>query len=124
MKILIVDDNAQVRQLLRDYLLDSFDEVYECDDSRKALNLFETYLPDWVLIDWEMPNMDGIAVIRLIMTAFPNARICMLTAFDEEEIRFAAMAAGASGFVSKVNLFELDEILGIQPPETVTPRKS
>jgi two-component system, chemotaxis family, chemotaxis protein CheY len=110
MKILIVDDNQQVRNLLRDYLPTSFDEIYECSDGDDALLSFRKHQPDWVLMDWEMPKMNGIKAIRQIIGEFPEANICMVTAFNDEEIRKEAFAAGASGFVLKDNLFELEDI--------------
>lgn len=110
MKILIVDDNQQVRTLLRDYLPTSFDEIYECSDGGEAFSFFKKYQPDWVLMDWEMPKVNGITAIREIIAEYPTANICMVTAFDDEEIRSEALAAGASGFVLKDNLFELEDI--------------
>jgi two-component system, chemotaxis family, chemotaxis protein CheY len=111
MKILIVDDNQQVRLLLRDYLPASANEIYECSDGSEAFSFFKKHRPDWVLMDWEMPNINGITAIREIIAEFPKANICMVTAFDDEEIRTEAFAAGASGFVLKDNLFELEAIL-------------
>jgi two-component system, chemotaxis family, chemotaxis protein CheY len=73
-------------------------------------------------MDWEMPRMNGITAIREIIAEFPNANICMVTAFDDEDIRTDAFAAGASGFVLKDNLFELEMIVksrtGCQPVQT------
>ncbi len=111
MKILIVDDNQQVRLLLRDYLPASVDEIFECSDGNEAFSFFKKHQPDWVLMDWEMPNTNGITAIRQIIAEFPTANICMVTAFDDEEIRSEAFSAGASGFVLKDNLFELEAIL-------------
>lgn len=111
MKILIVDDNKQVRMLLRDYLPASVDEIFECADGSQAVLSFRKNQPDWVLMDWEMPQMNGITAIREIIAEFPKANICMVTAFDDEAIRTEALSAGASGFVVKDNLFELEAIL-------------
>ena len=94
MKVLIVDDNQQVRLLLRDYLPPSVDEIFECGDGDKAVALYRKHLPDWVLMDWVMPNMDGITAIREIIAEFPQANICMVSAFDEADIRTAALADG------------------------------
>jgi CheY-like chemotaxis protein len=114
MKVLIVDDNEQVRLLLRDYLPASANEVFECADGGEAISFFRKNQPDWVLMDWEMPNTNGITAIREIIAEFPKANICMVTAFDDEEIRTEAFAAGASGFVLKDNLFELEELLELR----------
>ena len=114
MKILIVDDNEQVRLLLRDYLPVSANEIFECTDGSQACSFFKKHLPDWVLMDWEMPNVNGITAIREIIAEFPKANICMVTAFDDDEIRTEALAAGAVGFVLKDNLFELEDVLDMR----------
>lgn len=111
MKVLIVDDNEKVRLLLRDYLPAAADEVYECADGKEAFSFFKKHRPDWVLMDWEMPQMNGITATRKIIGAFPDAHICMVTAFKDEDIRAEALSAGAKGFVVKDNLFELENIL-------------
>ena len=114
MKILIVDDNEQVRLLLRDYLPVSANEIFECTDGSQACSFFKKHRPDWVLMDWEMPNVNGITAIREIIAEFPKANICMVTAFDDDEIRTEALAAGAVGFVLKDNLFELEDVLDMR----------
>lgn len=111
MRVLIVDDNEKVRLLLRDHLPDAADEVFECADGIDALRLFEKYRPDWVLMDQEMEKMDGITATREIIAGFPTAKICMVTAFDDEEIRKEAFLAGARRFIVKDNLFELTKAL-------------
>lgn len=111
MKILIVDDNEKVRELLRDYLPATVDEIYECADGSLAFALYKEHLPDWVLMDWQMQKTDGITAIREIIAEYPKANICMVTAFDDEEIRREAFRAGACGFVLKDNLFELEAII-------------
>lgn len=111
MKVLIVDDNRKVRELLRDYLPASVDEVFECEDGDKALESYAKYLPDWVLMDWEMPVMDGIAAAKEIIAEYPHANVCMVTAYGTEELKKEAFDAGVLGFVIKDNLFELEAIL-------------
>ncbi|MFN7928984.1 MAG: response regulator transcription factor [Blastocatellia bacterium] len=111
MKVLIVDDNQPVRLLLREYLPPTVDEVLECGDGDKAVALYRKHLPDWVLMDWEMPKMDGITATREIIAEFPQANICMVSSFDEAEIRTTALSAGARDFVLKDNLAELEAIL-------------
>ena len=111
MKVLIVDDNEKVRELVRDYLPATVGEIYECEDGGKAFALYEKHLPDWVLMDWEMAQVDGITATRRIIRAFPEANICMVTAFDSDDLRDEALRAGASGFVLKDNLFELEAVL-------------
>ncbi len=112
MKVLIVDDNEKVRTLLIDHLPAAVDEVYECADGVDAFSSFKKFKPDWVLMDHEMPKMNGIAAIREIIAEFPHANICMVTAFDDDELKDEAISAGARRFVVKDNLFELESILG------------
>ena len=111
MKVLIVDDNKLVRDLVRDHLPPSADQVFECADGSEALSDYKKYHPDWVLMDQAMPVTDGITAIREIIAEFPTANICMVTAFEDEDIRAEALSAGARGFVLKDNLFELEEII-------------
>ena len=111
MKVLIVDDNKLVRDLVRDHLPPSADQVFECADGSDALSAYKKYHPDWVLMDQAMPVTDGITAIREIIAEFPTANICMVTAFEDEDIRAEALSAGARGFVLKDNLFELEEII-------------
>ncbi len=111
MKVLIVDDNEKVRELMRDYLPAAVEQVYECGDGGAALALYQQHHPDWVLMDWQMPETDGITATRDIIAEFPAAKICLVTAFNDEGLRDAAFRAGARGFVLKDNLFELAAML-------------
>lgn len=111
MKVLIVDDNPQIRQLLREYLPAAASDVFEGSDGSEALPLFREHMPDWVLMDQDMPLVSGVTAIREIIAAFPKANICMVTAFNDEDLRAEAFAAGASSFVSKDSLYEIEGIL-------------
>ncbi len=112
MKVLIVDDNSKVRTLVRDYLPTSVDSIYECSDGNEALENYQRHNPDWVLMDWEMEEMDGVTATRQIIDQYPTAHICMVTAYDDEDLKQEAFEAGASGFVLKDNLFDLKEVFG------------
>ena len=111
MRVLIVDDHKEIRDVVRDYLPNGVDEVFECKDGTDALESYRQHLPDWVLMDWEMPEKNGVTAVREIIGEFPEANICMVTAFDDEEIRKDAFLAGVVGFVLKENLFELEDLL-------------
>ena len=111
MKILVVDDSQGVRELLRQYLPASVNEVFECNDGDQAYELYHMHRPDWVLMDWEMPRVDGITATRQIIADYPNANICMVTAFEDEDLKKEAFEAGAEEFVVKDNLNELKTIL-------------
>lgn len=110
MKILIVEDNAKMRQMLAEVIRHRFVRIYECADGDEAFALYERHHPDWVLMDWQMPNKDGIAATREIIAEYPAANICLVTSFDDDFLRSEAFEAGAKGFVLKRNLAELQTV--------------
>ena len=111
MKILIVDDHEGMRELMRSYLPDAFDEIYECEDGSDAVDRYREHLPDWVLMDWKMKRMDGITATRQIIAAYPQARILLVTSYDDDNLRRAGRKAGACGYIVKENLRSISEIL-------------
>ncbi|HRH44932.1 MAG TPA: response regulator transcription factor [Pyrinomonadaceae bacterium] len=111
MKVLVVDDNQKFRELLRDYFPESVDEIYECADGSQAFAIYKKHLPEWVLMDWQMPEMDGITATREIIAEYPNANICLITSYDDEILKSESIEAGAIKFILKRNLFDLPEIL-------------
>ena len=100
-----------MRAIIRETVSEFADVITECNDGNEAFSFFKKYRPDWVLMDWEMPKMNGITATREIINEFPEANICLVTAFDDAALRAQALAAGVSGFVLKDNLFELEAIL-------------
>ena len=94
MKVLIVDDNEKVRELVRDYLPASVREIYECADGGEAFALYRKHLPDWVLMDLQMAEINGITAIREIIAEFPTANICMVTAFDDARNSHRSIGGG------------------------------
>jgi CheY-like chemotaxis protein len=109
--ILIVDDNAETRQMTRSFLRDLPFEFEECIDGVDALACYEKICPEWVLMDWEMGKIKGLTATRRIIAAYPDARILMLTQYGDKELRDAAIEAGAKGFVMKDNLIALRSFL-------------
>lgn len=111
MKVLVIDDNWEARQMIKDFLLEESDECFECEDGSEALSAYAEFLPDWVLMDWDMKEVNGLTATQNIIAGFPDAKILMVTGFDEKDLRQAAKQAGACGYVQKNNLLELKEIL-------------
>lgn len=111
MMLMIVDDNSDIRGLIRSFTEDLATGVVECADGSQALRIYAEHKPDWVLMDIEMPGLDGITATRQIRTAFPDARVLIVTQYDDRESREEASRAGACGYVLKENLFELRRIL-------------
>ena len=111
MKLLIVDDNATIRRIIKTIVRALTGEVYECENGETALAAYQTYKPDIVLMDIDLGEMDGITVTRHITTADPTAYVVIVTNFDESDLREAARKAGARGYVLKENLQELRRLL-------------
>jgi CheY-like chemotaxis protein len=111
MKVLIVEDNRAVRQMLRMMLGDLAEHWYECGDGDEVLDCYRACQPDWVLMDISMPRLDGIEATRLLKAASPTARVVIVTSYNDAALRAAAEAAGACGYVLKENLLELRRLL-------------
>jgi DNA-binding NarL/FixJ family response regulator len=111
MRLMIVDDNARVRRMIAEVAALPAGDVIECSDGAQALPAYLQHRPDVVLMDIALGNMDGIAAAGQILGADPAARVVMVTDYDGEELREAAQAAGACGYVLKENLFELRGLL-------------
>jgi CheY-like chemotaxis protein len=115
MTVLIVEDNAGMRSLLRRALAGVADQVWECSDGADALEAYQEHQPDVVLMDMRMPRMDGLKATRQIRQAEPSARIVIVSDYDDEDLRTAASAAGASGYTLKQDLSELINLLQALP---------
>ena len=115
LKILIVDDREPARRMIKRYLCHITDEFRECADGAEALNAYRAFMPDWVLMDWEMKRMDGLEATRKIISLFPAARIVMVTQYCDRELSRAAVDAGVCGFFPKDDLLDLSEFFKNQP---------
>lgn len=111
MKLLIVDDNPTIRRMIKSIVRDLAEEIRECSDGAEAVALYREQSPDWVLMDIRMEEMDGLAATRQIKSTYPDARIVIVTNYDEADLREAARHAGARDYVVKENLLALREIL-------------
>ena len=99
------------RGMIRKYLRGMSAGFEECEDGSDALDCYEKTSPDWVLMDWEMKNVDGLTATREIVAVYPHAKILMLTLHDIARLRDAAHSAGASGFVLKDELPMLRKLI-------------
>lgn len=112
--LLIVDDNAAMRQLIRRLTSDLAESIEECSDGSEALAAYERHHfggGDLVLMDVEMPGMDGLTATRQLRAAHPEARVVIVTRHNDEEMRAAALREGAFGFAPKENLRELRALI-------------
>src|SRR5256885_9036082 len=101
--VLVVDDGAANREVIRLFLSTIDCEVRLAEDGPTALDMIETAPPDLVLVDVQMPGMDGYEVCRRIK-AMPRGRllpVVMITALNQTDDRVAALEAGADDFLAK-----------------------
>jgi DNA-binding NarL/FixJ family response regulator len=102
MRIAVVDDHDSVRKILAAILAEyGLDVVQECANGREAVDLCRDLEPDAVVMDVRMPVLDGIAATREIKALRAETRVVLLTAYEEDDLRTAALAAGADEFVVK-----------------------
>jgi len=107
--VMIVDDHPLFRQGLRRVLEEEKDieVISEIDDGEEALRMARELTPDVVLMDINLPSMNGMQVTRILKTDLPNVAVIMLTAYHDDEQVFHAIRAGAAAYY----------------PKDVTPRK-
>ena len=106
-KVMIVDDHDMVRMGLKTYLMQDpgFEVIAEAGDGREAVEMLERGLPeglpDIILMDLMMPNMNGAEATREVRNRFPDMKIVILTSFLEDDLVVQAVEAGAVSYVLK-----------------------
>jgi DNA-binding NarL/FixJ family response regulator len=107
-KVLIVDDDPLYRLALATMLAEDDDvelSVAEAEDGRPALAAIESDRPDVLLLDLNMPHLNGIEVTRVVKERWPQVRVVLVTSSDAAEDRRDAESAGIDAFVTKAQLF-------------------
>lgn len=123
-RILVVDDEQRMRQLLRDFLMKNGYEVLEAGDGKAALDVFERESAvDLILLDVMMPQMDGYEVCKEIRT-MSDVPVIMLTAKSEEQDELRGFEAGVDEYISKpfspkILMARVEAILRRTSPATV-----
>ena len=102
MRILIADDHALFRDGLRSLLKAAgHDVVAEAKNGREAVEMARQVVPDMVLMDLSMPDVDGLAATRLLTAELPEVKVVILTASESDATLFEAVRAGAQGYLIK-----------------------
>jgi DNA-binding NarL/FixJ family response regulator len=119
-RILIVDDHAPFREgaaaVLR--LEEGVEVVAEAADGAEALELLEREPVDVVLMDVDMPRLDGLTATERVVARWPRTRVIVLSGAGSPELEAAAVAAGAAAYLCKSRLADLAaEVLAIGSPE-------
>ena len=109
-RILIVDDAAFMRMMIKDILVkNGFEIVGEAADGAQAVQLFQDTQPDLVTMDITMPEMDGITALKEIKKVNPQAKVIMCSAMGQQAMVIDAIQAGAKDFIVKP--FQADRVL-------------
>jgi two-component system response regulator DegU len=117
---MVVDDHAAFRGVISAMLDTAAWECVECQDGNEAVEQYAQSQPDLVLMDISMEQLDGIRATAQIKARFPDARIMMLTQYDDPNLRAAADQAGACGYILKENLLGLSTAIQAQTREAAT----
>ncbi len=107
-KILVVDDELLLRDVLFDYLNRQGFEVNLAPDAEKALELTENYTPDIALIDIKLPKISGIELTKILKNNNPDLPIIIMTGYPSLDTAINAMENGANEYIVKP--FRLDEL--------------
>jgi DNA-binding NarL/FixJ family response regulator len=99
--VLIADDHAVYRMGLRDLLEPEFKVISEATEGAEAVEKAQKQQPDVVVMDINMPGMDGIAAAKQIKQCCPDTGVVVITAYDDDRRIFEAIQAGVAGYVLK-----------------------
>ena len=109
-RVLVVDDAAFMRMMVKDILTkNGYEVVGEAENGMKALEKYQELKPDLVTMDITMPEMDGIAAVKEIKAADPNAKVVMVSAMGQQAMVIEAIRSGAADFIVKP--FQPDRVL-------------
>ena len=102
-QIMLVDDHLLFREGISSLLQrdERFEILSEADDGASALEIIKRAVPDVVLMDVKMPNMNGIEATRKMLDTYPDLKVVMITASEKDEDLFEAVKAGAQGYILK-----------------------
>jgi DNA-binding NarL/FixJ family response regulator len=101
-RVLVVDDDEGFREVLRDFLLDDgFDVIGEARDGAEAVAATQRLRPDVILMDFRMPNLDGLQATRAIKEVVPEVQVIILSAYDDPGLKRGADEVGVYCYLIK-----------------------
>jgi len=102
MKIMLVDDSRTIRNIQKNVLKQlGYEDIVDAEDGVVALKLFNESVPDLMLVDWNMPNMDGITLIKKIREVNKTIPMIMCTTEAEKSRVLEAIKAGVNNYIVK-----------------------
>ena len=105
LRVLVVEDNESVRRTICQLLQSQADIEIACEavDGEDAIRKAREHLPDVVILDLTMPNMNGLEAAHTLKHEFPSMHVVIVSQHDSRGFQWAALAAGVSGYVVKSN---------------------
>jgi DNA-binding response OmpR family regulator len=114
-KILVVDDEPEVRQLMEQFLTGKGFDVRVAENGREGLAALDSFTPDVVLLDMHMPELDGIETLKQLAGRSPAPPVIMVTVNDDVETTTRLLQLGAADYVPKpFDLDYLEQAINIQ----------
>src|SRR5262245_26152948 len=114
-KILVVDDEPEVRQLMEQFLTDKGFDVRVAENGRQGLAALDSFAPDVVLLDMHMPELDGIETLKLLAARSAPPPVIMVTVNDDVQTTSRLLQLGAADYVPKpFDLDYLEQAINIQ----------
>ena len=111
MRLMIVDDHASTREMIRKFLTSPGVTFCECASGDEALAQAREFKPHWVTMDINMPGLNGFQCTRALLQEHPDARVVIVSSFNEPHFRQFAHDAGAVSFILKENILALRMML-------------
>jgi two-component system chemotaxis response regulator CheY len=110
--ILIADDALFTRMMLRNILAENgYNAIVEAETGAEAIWAYERWKPDLVIMDINMPEMDGMAAAKGILSVDPQARIIICSALGEKQLMLEALEGGVKDFITKP--FQPDKVIDV-----------
>lgn len=108
MRVLIVDDSLIIRKAIQQHLSDNYDVevVGMAENGIVALEMFDKTKPDYVTLDINMPELDGLSVLEQMLQRDPTVNVIIVTALSDKDTALQAIEMGAKGYVIKPLTFE------------------
>ncbi len=111
MNLLIVDDSANVRLMIREVLVETDCEIYECSDGFSAIEHYKKNRPDVVLMDIKMKNLNGLIATKRILELDSKAKIIIVSNYDDDFMRAETKRVGAIKYFTKEEIYEIPEYI-------------